>query len=75
MDIEYTVPSTHTPRPQGPTWRGFAETGVMTAVTLFIASWVRSSIFNSDSFFVLWVIHASLYALLNFLYRKILQSI
>lgn len=44
---------------------------MMSVITLYI----KDAIFKSDSFFVQWGIHASLYMLLNVLYQKILQSI
>jgi hypothetical protein len=67
------APSTHT-RPQGPSWRGLAETFLMSGVTFMITLYIKDAIFKSDSFFVQWGIYASLYTMFNVLYQKV-QSI
>lgn len=62
------APSTHTPRPQGPSWRGSAEAFMISGVTFMITLCIKDAIFKSDSFFVQ-------YTLFNFLYQKVLRSI
>lgn len=69
------APSTHTPRPQGPSWRGSAEAFMISGVTFMITLCIKDAIFKSDSFFIQWGVYASLYTLFNFLYQKVLQSI
>lgn len=69
------VSSTHTPRPQSPSWRGSAEAMMISGVTFIITLYIGSAIFESDSFLVRWGIYASLYILSNVLYQKVLQSI
>lgn len=68
-----SVPPTHAPRPQGPSWRGFAETFMMTFLTILITTYIKDVFFKSDNFFLQFGIHASFLMLLNFLYRKFLS--
>lgn len=72
-DRDSSVPPTHAPRPQGPSWRGFAETFVINLLALRIAIHIKDVFFKSDNFFLQLGIHASFLTLLNFLYRKFLS--
>lgn len=67
------APPTHA-RPQGPSWRSFAETVVISGVTSTVTLWITDAICKSDSFFVRWAVFASLYAFVNFLYQKVVRA-
>ena len=72
-DNDRSSPSTHTHRPQGPSWRSFFESFIIGFVTIMITNYVKDAIFKSDNFYVQWAVHTLLYALFNFVYRKILR--
>lgn len=65
-----SVPPTHAPRPQGPSWKGFAEIYVVNFLTLLITIYIKDAFFKSDNFFLQCGIYASSLTLCNFLYRK-----
>lgn len=68
------APPTHAPGPQGPSWRSFAETAMISSVTFTVNLCITDAIFKSDSFFVRWAVFASLYAFVNFLYQKVVRA-
>ncbi|KAJ5904436.1 hypothetical protein N7504_006819 [Penicillium tannophilum] len=68
------APPTHAPQPQGPSWRSFAETVMISGVTFTVTLCITDAIFKSDSFFVRWAVFASLYAFFNFLYQKVVRA-
>lgn len=65
-----SVPPTHAPRPQGPSWRGFAETFVINFLTFLITIHIKDIFFKFDNFFLQCGIYASFLTLFNFLYQK-----
>lgn len=64
-----TVPPTDAPRPQGPSWRGFAEAYVINLLTLMATAYLKN-IFKSGNFLLQCGIYASFHMLFNFLYHK-----
>lgn len=70
-DSGSSIPPTHapSPRPQGPSWRGFAETFVINFLTLLITIHIEDVFFKSDSFLLRCAIYASFLTLFNLLYR------
>lgn len=73
QDNNRVAPSTHTPRPQGPSWRGFFETFIIGFVTVMITNYIKDAIIKSDNFYVQLGVHASIYTLFNFVYRKVVR--
>ena len=65
-----SVPPTHAPRPQGPSWRGFAEKYVISFLTLMITIYIKDVFFKSDNFYLQFGNYVSFLTLFNFLYQK-----
>ena len=63
-----SVPPTYAPRPQGPSWRGFAEVCGINFLTALITTWAKDVFFKSYSFIVQLGIYASFFTLFNLLY-------
>lgn len=64
-----SVPPTNASRPQGPSWRGFAETFIINFLTMLVTNYVKG-VFKSDNFFLQCGIYASFLTLFNFLLQK-----
>lgn len=64
-----SAPPTHASRPQGPSWRGFAEASAIHFLTLLVTIYIKG-LFKSDNFFLQFGIYASFLTLFNFLYQK-----
>lgn len=47
---------------------------MISGVTFTVTLWITDAIFKSDSFFARWAVFASLYALFNFLYQKVVRA-
>lgn len=63
-----SVPPAHTPRPQGFSWREFAERTVIAFLALWITVYIKDVVFKSDNFYLQWALFASLQTLFNLLY-------
>ena len=73
-DNNRVAPSTtHTSTRQGPSWRGFFESFIIGFVTIMITNWVKDAVFKSDNFYLQRGVHVSIYALINFVYRKVVR--